>query len=129
MDSIGDMLVRIGNALKTKRETVELPHSKMKEGIGKILLDEGYIGKCEVMTRLNKKYLRLGLKYTGDSKSIIAGMRRASKPGRRDYRGAAAVPRVQSGFGTAIISTSRGLMTDEKARAEKVGGEVIFYIW
>jgi len=129
MDSIGDVLVRINNALKVKKETVDLPHSKMKEGIGKILLEEGYISKCEVMTRLNKKYLRLGLKYTGNNKSIIDGMRRVSTPGRRIYRGADAIPRVQSGFGTAILSTSRGLMTDEKARADKIGGEVVLYIW
>jgi small subunit ribosomal protein S8 len=129
MDSIGDVLVRINNALKVKKETVDLPHSKMKEGIGKILLEEGYISKCEVMTRLNKKYLRLGLKYTGDNKSIIEGMRRISTPGRRIYVGVQKIPRVQSGFGTAILSTPKGLMTDEGARASKIGGEVICYVW
>jgi small subunit ribosomal protein S8 len=129
MDSIADMLVRINNALKVKKEAVDLPHSKMKEGIGKIMLAEGYISKCEVLTRLNKKYLRLNLKYDQANKSLIEGLRRISTPGRRVYVGVPGIRRVQAGFGTAIISTSAGLMTDEQARAKKIGGEVVCHIW
>lgn len=129
MDSIADMLIRINNALKVKKETVDLPHSRMKEEIGKILLGEGYISKCEVLTRMNKKFLRLGLKYSSTNRSVIGGLRRISRPGRRIYVAAAAVPRVHAGFGTAILSTARGVVTDEEARASKVGGEVLCYIW
>lgn len=129
MDSIADMLIRINNALKVKKETVDLPHSRMKEEIGKILLGEGYISKCEVLTRMNKKFLRLGLKYSSTNKSVIEGVKRISRPGRRIYVGATAIPRVHAGFGTAVLSTARGIMTDEEARAGKVGGEVLCYIW
>lgn len=129
MDPIADMLTRMNNALGVRKEAVDIPHSRTKEGIAKIMLAEGYLGKCEVHTRMNKKYLRLGLKYASAKKGIIDGMRRVSTPGRRIYVGAGAVPRVRSGFGTAVLSTSRGLMTDEEAREKKIGGEVICYIW
>lgn len=129
MDSIADMLIRVNNAIKVKKEAVDLPHSRVKEEIAKIMLAEGYISKCEVLTRTNKKYLRLGLKYDPAGKSLIEGLKRVSTPGRRIYVGARGVRRVRSGFGTAIISTSAGLMTDEAARAKKVGGEVVCNIW
>ncbi|MDD4179089.1 MAG: 30S ribosomal protein S8 [Candidatus Margulisbacteria bacterium] len=129
MDSIADMLVRINNAVKIKKETVDLPHSKMKEALSRIMVGEGFVGKSEVMTRMNKKYLRLTLKYNDKKKSVIEGLKRVSTPGRRYYVGATKIPRVRSGFGTAIISTPRGLMTDVEARSNKVGGEVICYIW
>jgi len=129
MDSIADMLVRINNAVKIKKETVDLPHSKMKEALSRIMVGEGFVGKSEVMTRMNKKYLRLTLKYNDKKKSVIEGLKRISTPGRRYYVGVAKIPRVRSGFGTAILSTPRGLMTDVEARSNKVGGEVICYIW
>jgi len=130
MDSIADMLVRLSNGLRVKKETVEMPHSRLKEEIGKLLLAEGYIDKCEVLTRLNKKQLRFVLKYAaGGKRGVIEGVKRVSRPGRRVYVGAGAVPRIRSGFGTAIISTPQGLMTDETAREKKIGGEVICYIW
>jgi small subunit ribosomal protein S8 len=124
MDSIADMLVRIESALNVKRENVDIPHSRLKEEIAKLLLAEGYISKLDVHTRMNKKYLRLMLKP-----KAISNLRRVSTPGRRIYVGAGKVPRVQAGFGTAIISTSKGLMTDDAAREKKLGGEVICYVW
>jgi small subunit ribosomal protein S8 len=105
-----------------------LPFSKMKEEVAKILLGEGYLSKVDVFSRGNKKYLRLGLKYAG-KKSVIEDLKRVSKPGRRIYVNAQSLPRVQAGFGTAIISTSKGLLTDEQARQQKLGGEVICYVW
>lgn len=129
MDSIGDMLARMNNAIRVRKETVDLPHSRVKEAIAQIMLSEGYIGRCESFARMNKKFLRIGLKYTGEKRSVIRGMKRISKPGRRIYVGVQSLPRVQAGFGTAILSTSRGLMTDEGAREKKLGGEVICYIW
>lgn len=129
MDSIADMLIRIGNALQVKKESVDVPHSRVKEEIGKLLQGEGYINRCEVMARMNKKYLRIGLKYSSAGKKAIEGLRRVSRPGKRIYVGAGAIPRVRSGFGTAIISTPQGLLTDEGAREKKVGGEVLCYIW
>lgn len=129
MDSIADMLVRIKNALGAKKDSVEIPFSRPKEEIAKILLAEGYIAKSEVVVRLNKKFLKLALKYTEKKESVIKGLKKVSTPGRRIYLGAAKIPRIQAGFGTAIISTSKGMMTDDAARGQKVGGEVICYIW
>jgi small subunit ribosomal protein S8 len=129
MDSIADMLVRLSNGLRVNKETVEMPHSRLKEEIGKMLLAEGYIEKCEVLTRLNKKQLRFVLKYTGSKQGVISGVKRVSRPGRRIYVGADKIPRIRAGFGTAIISTPKGLMTDESARQQKIGGEVLCYVW
>ena len=129
MDSIADMLVRINTALKVRKEAADIPYSRMKEGIARIMLAEGFIGKCDVLTRMNKKYLRLGLKYVDGKKSVIDGLRRISTQGRRSYVGVGSIPRVRAGFGVAVMSTPRGLMTDEEARAKKVGGEVVCYIW
>jgi len=129
MDSIADMLVRMQNAIRVREETVDIPHSKIKEGIARILLEEGYIGNLDSFARMNKKFLRIRLKYTEAKKNVIAGMRRISRSSRRIYVGADALPRVQSGFGTAIVTTTQGLMTDEQAREKKLGGEVICYVW
>jgi small subunit ribosomal protein S8 len=129
MDSISDMLNRVNNALRVHKEGVDLPHSKVKEEIAKILLAEGYISKLEPLTRMNRKFIRIGLKYTAKGRSVIEGLTRVSTPGKRKYVGALKVPRVRSGFGTAIISTSKGLMTDAAARKAKLGGEVFCYIW
>lgn len=129
MDSIADLLIRISNALRVKKDAVDVPHSRMKEGLIKIMAAEGFVGRYEVLTRMNKKYLRVALKYDSGKKSIIEGMKRISTPGRRAYVGSDSIPRVRSGFGTAILSTSKGLMTDEDARQKKVGGEVVCHIW
>lgn len=129
MDSIADMLAGIKNALKVRMETVDIPHSRMKEGLVKILLSEGYIGKYDVLSRMNKKYLRLALKYSQDKRSIITDLKRVSRPGRKIYVNKEKVPRVQAGFGTAVLSTSKGLMTDGEARKNKIGGEMLFYVW
>ncbi|MEE8638291.1 MAG: 30S ribosomal protein S8 [Candidatus Margulisiibacteriota bacterium] len=128
-DPIADMLNRIRNALNVRQETVDIPHSKMKEEIAKILLSEGYLKKYDVLKRMEKKFLRVVLKYASDKKGVISELKRVSKPGRRVYADVRALPRVQAGFGTAIISTSRGLMTEVFARTQRLGGEVVCYIW
>ena len=129
MDQIADMLVRIQNGIGAQKEALDLPHSSMKEAIAKIMLSEGYIGNFEVMAKMNKKYIRLTLKYIGKKKNIISGLKRASRPGRRLYVGAEKIPTIQSGFGTVILSTSKGVMSGEAAKAQKLGGEVICYVW
>lgn len=129
MDPIADLLVRINNAIKVRKDTVDIPHSRMKEGILKILLEEGFIGKFDVMARMNKKVLRVALKYNDNRRSVIVGVRRVSTPGRRVYVGSKAIPRIQAGFGLAIISTPKGLMTDDAARKQKIGGEMLCYVW
>ena len=128
-DPIADLLSRIKNALNARAETLDVPHSKIKEEILKILVSEGYVEKYDSMKRMEKKFLRITLKYDQSKKGIVLGLRRVSKPGRRIYADARSLPRIQAGFGTAIISTSRGMMTDEEARSKKLGGEVICYIW
>lgn len=127
-DPIADMFNRIRNALNVRQETVDIPHSRMKEEIAKILVGEGYLQKYDVLKRMEKKFVRVALKYASDKKGVISELRRVSKPGRRIYADVRSLPRVQAGFGTAIISTSRGLMTEEFARTQKLGGEVICYI-
>jgi small subunit ribosomal protein S8 len=129
VDSIADMLIRIVNAQKVRKEAVDMPHSRIKEEIARIMLAEGYVGKVDSFTRLNKRNLRISFKYPAGRKLLIEGIKRVSTPGRRVYVGADRVPQVRAGFGTAIISTSKGLMTDEQARQQKVGGEVVCYIW
>lgn len=129
MDSIADMLNRVNNALEVRKEGVDLPHSRVKEEIARILLAEGYISKLEPLTRMNRKFIRLGLKYTARGRSVIEGLKRVSTSGKRHYVAATNIPRVRSGFGTAIISTSKGLMTDAAARQAKLGGEVLCFVW
>ena len=128
-DPIADMLSRIKNALNVRAGALDLPHSTIKEEIAKILVSEGYVGKFDIMKRMEKKFIRISLKYDQNKKGVISGLRRVSKPGRRIYADARSLPRVQAGFGTAIISSSRGVMTEEEARRQKLGGEVICYIW
>ncbi|OGC11503.1 30S ribosomal protein S8 [candidate division WOR-1 bacterium RIFOXYA12_FULL_52_29] len=129
MDPIADLLVRVNNAIKVKKEAVEIPHSKVKEGIIKILQEEGFLGKYDVVARMNKKVMKVALKYNENRRSTIVGVKRVSTPGRRVYVGSQAIPRIQSGFGLAIISTPKGLMTDDNARRQKIGGEVLCYVW
>lgn len=128
-DPISDMIVRIKNANQRKHKTVLLPHSKLKMKILSIIKNEGYISEFEeIDLKNNKKEILVTLKYKGN-KRVITDIKRISKPGLRVYVPVEHVPLVQSGFGVAIISTSKGLLTDKEARKEKVGGEVIAYIW
>ena len=129
-DPIADMLTRIRNANTAKHDTVDVPASKMKIAIANILLDEGYIAKYDLVEDGVIKTLHITLKY-GETKNdkIITGLKRISKPGLRKYTGVADMPRVRGGLGTAIISTSYGVMTDRDARKHNVGGEIIAYVW
>ena len=126
-DPISDMLTRIRNANLALVPEVEVAHSKMKESIAGILKKEGYIADCSVEGKTAKR-IRLKLKFLG-RKGIIAGLKRVSKPGLRRYVGATEIPRVLGGMGTAIVSTSRGVMTGVQARKQSLGGELLCYIW
>ena len=128
-DPIADMLVRIRNAQQVNAETVDIPHSKMKESIAKLLVSEGYLGRFEVLKRMAKSFIRASLKYDEKKKGLITDMKRVSKSGLRVYTNSSKLPKVQRGFGTAILSTSKGVMTDKMARQQKVGGEVLCYVW
>ena len=128
-DPITDLLNRINNAQNVRAETVDVPHSRIKEEIAKILAAEGYLAKWDGLKRMDKKFLRLTLKYGQNKKGIINGLKRISKPGKRVYADSSSLPKVQGGFGTSIISTSKGVMTDEAARGQKLGGEVLCHIW
>jgi small subunit ribosomal protein S8 len=129
-DPIADMLTRIRNAQIAKHDTVAIPASNAKKAIAKILLDEGYIKSYEKIEDGVQGQIKLTLKYVnGKQQPVIAGLRRISKPGLRVYTSCEDLPRVLGGLGVAIISTSRGLMTDKNARKDKLGGEVLAYIW
>ena len=127
-DPIADMLTRIRNANTAKHPTVDVPASNMKKAIAQILLDEGYIKNFQLIDDGTQGVIRITLKYNGSEK-VISGLRRVSKPGLRVYAGADELPRVLRGLGIAIISTSKGVMTDKKARQAHVGGEVLAFIW
>lgn len=127
-DPIADMLTRIRNGLAAKHETVTMPSSKEKAAIAKILLDEGYINGYKIEGDA-KKTLTIDLKYGKNGEKVISGLRRISKPGLRVYAKVENLPRVLNGLGTALISTSGGIMTDRDARKKNMGGEVIAYIW
>ena len=126
-DPISDMLTRIRNAHLALLPMVELPHSKIKESIAHILKKEGYITDCSVDGKVPKK-LKLKLKYEG-RKGVIEGLRRVSSPGLRRYVGSAEIPRVLGGMGTAILSTSQGVMSGTDARKNKLGGELLCFVW
>jgi small subunit ribosomal protein S8 len=128
-DPIGDMLTRIRNAVGTGKEKVDVPSSGLKEDIARILKEEGYISDYRVLTDNRQGILRISLKYGDPSTPAIAHLQRISKPGRRVYVGSKDVPRVLNGMGVAILSTSRGLLTDKASRKENVGGEVLCYVW
>ena len=129
-DPIADMLTRIRNANDAKHETVEVPCSKMKLAIAKILLDEGYIAKYDVIEDGNFKTIRITLKYGADkNEKIITGIKRISKPGLRVYAGKENLPVVLGGLGIAILSTNQGIITDKEARKLQVGGEVLAFVW
>ena len=129
-DPIADMLTRIRNANTAKHDTVDVPASKMKLAIAKILLDEGYIAKYDVIEDGNFKTIHITLKYGADKNDkIITGLKRISKPGLRVYANKEDLPKVLGGLGIAIISTNQGVVTDKEARKLAVGGEVLAYIW
>ncbi len=129
-DPIADMLTRIRNANTAKHDTVDVPASKMKEAIAKILLDEGYIKNYEIIGDGVIKTIKITLKYGQDkNQKTISGIKRISKPGLRIYASCEELPKVLGGLGVAIISTNKGVMTDKQARALNVGGEVIAYVW
>ena len=128
-DPIADMLTRIRNANMAEKKIVQMPHSKMKSEIARILKAEGFIKDYTVENDSGKSMLNVFLKYTMDREPVIQGLRRISKPSCRKYVNAEEVPRVLGGIGLAIISTSSGVVTDNEARAKKIGGEVLCYIW
>ena len=128
-DTVADMLTRIRNANAMKYKTVEIPSTKMTRGIADILTNEGFIAGYEVNKLAVGEMLVLNLKYSKSKERVINGLKRISKPGLRVYAKADEMPRVLNGLGIAIVSTSEGLMTDKEARAKKIGGEVLAYIW
>lgn len=128
-DPIADLLTRIRNALTAKHETVSVPTSKMKKAIVDILVNEGYIKSAEVQENEGKSEILITLKYGPKNEKVITSLKRISKPGLRVYCGYEQLPKVLGGLGIAIISTSKGVMTDKVARANKIGGEVLAYVW
>ena len=128
-DPIADMLTRIRNAIMVNKYTVEVPSSNMKKAIANILLEEGYVSDVKLVEDGYNGKLVLTLKYVGKGKSVINGLKRISKPGLRTYSDVENMPKVLDGLGIAILSTNKGIMTDRKAKAANVGGEVLCYIW
>ena len=128
-DPIADMLTRIRNANNAKHDTVDVPASNMKKAIAQILLEEGYIKNFQLIDDGTQGVIRIALKYNAGKEKVISGLRRVSKPGLRVYAGADELPKVLRGLGIAIVSTSKGIMTDKSARAAHVGGEVLAFVW
>ena len=128
-DVIADMLTRIRNANNAKHETVDIPASNMKKAIADILLNEGYIKGYQVVEDGKQGIIRITLKYAQGKQKVIHGLKRVSKPGLRIYSNCEDMPRVMNGLGIAIVSTSKGVMTDKKARQNNVGGEVLAFVW
>ena len=128
-DVIADMLTRIRNANDAKHATVDIPASNMKKAIADILVEEGYVKGYQIIEDGKQGTIRVTLKYEGNKQKVLRGIRRISKPGLRIYAGYEDMPKVMNGLGIAIVSTSKGIMTDKKARANKVGGEVLAFVW
>ncbi len=128
-DTIADMLTRIRNANSAKHDTVDIPASNMKKAIAQILVDEGFVKGFTVIEDGKQGIIRMTLKYGENKSPVITGLRRVSKPGLRIYSNCEDMPKVMKGLGIAIVSTSRGVMTDKKARREHVGGEVLAFVW
>ena len=128
-DVIADMLTRIRNANNAKHSTVDIPASNMKKSIADILVEEGYVKGYQIVDNGNQGIIRITLKYMEGKQKVIRGIRRVSKPGLRKYAGYEDMPKVMNGLGIAIVSTSKGIMTDKKARANKIGGEVLAFVW
>jgi small subunit ribosomal protein S8 len=128
-DPLSDMLTRIRNAGMAKFQTVDMPHSKLKAGVAEILKKEGYIGDYHVIEDSKQGVLRIDLKYDADNRKVISGLRRISKPGRRVYVKANDIPRVMSGMGISVLSTSQGVVADRQARLQGMGGELLCEVW
>ncbi|HJV04208.1 MAG TPA: 30S ribosomal protein S8 [Actinomycetota bacterium] len=128
-DPVADMLARIRNAGTAHKDQVEIPASKLKEGIARVLADEGFVAGYRVEGDPPKRRIVIDMKYGPDRERVISGLRRVSRPGRRVYADRAHLPRVQGGLGVAILSTSHGLLTDRQAARRRVGGEVLCYVW
>jgi small subunit ribosomal protein S8 len=128
-DPVSDYLNRIRNALAAEHTEVEIPASRLKKEMTRILKEQGYISDFGVEPTAVGEVVRIQLKYTDERRPVISGLQRVSRPGRRRYTGSAEVPRVQGGMGTAIVSTSRGVMTGHDAKNSGVGGEVVAYVW
>ena len=128
-DTIADLLTRIRNAATAKHATVDVPASNVKKAITQILTDEGYIKSFQVIDDGKQGIIRITLKYDDNRTSVISGLRRISKPGLRIYSSCADMPKVRKGLGIVIVSTSKGIMTDKKARRENVGGEILAFVW
>ena len=128
-DTIADMLTRIRNANSAKHESVDVPASNLKKAIAQILVDEGYIKGFTVVDNGNQGVIHIDLKYGPNKSQVITGLRRVSKPGLRIYTYVEDMPKVMKGLGIAILSTSKGIMTDKQARRENVGGEVLAFVW
>ena len=128
-DVIADMLTRIRNANDAKHATVDIPASNMKKAIAEILVNEGYVKSFESIEDGKQGVIRITLKYQGNKQKVLRGIRRVSKPGLRIYASCEDMPRVMNGLGIAIVSTSKGIMTDKQARKENVGGEVLAFVW
>ena len=128
-DTIADMLTRIRNASSAKHDSVDVPASNVKKAIAQILLDEGYISGFTVVDDGKQGVIKIALKYGPNKSQIITGLRRVSKPGLRIYSNVEDMPKVMRGLGIAILSTSKGIMTEKQARRENVGGEVLAFIW
>ena len=128
-DVIADMLTRIRNANDAKHATVDIPASNMKKSIADILVNEGYVKSYQVIDDGKQGTIRVTLKYAANKQKVLRGLKRVSKPGLRIYAGYEDMPKVMNGLGIAIVSTSKGIMTDKKARAAKVGGEVLAFVW
>ena len=128
-DTIADMLTRIRNASAAKHPTIDVPCSNVKKQIAQILVDEGYIKNFRVIEDNKQGVIRITLKYTENKSQVITGLRRVSKPGLRIYSNCKYMPKVMKGLGIAIVSTSKGIMTDKKARELHVGGEILAFVW
>ena len=128
-DVIADMLTRIRNANDAKHETVDIPASNLKKSIAQILLEEGYIKSYQIVEDGKQGIIRVTLKYVAGKQKVIHGLRRVSKPGLRIYSNCEDMPKVMNGLGIAIVSTSKGVMTDKKARQANVGGEILAFVW
>ncbi len=128
-DPIADMLTRIRNGLVAKHDSVEMPSSKMKKAIAEILTEEGFINGYEIVEGGVQSVMKVNLKYGPNNEKVISGIKRISKPGLRVYANSENLPVVLNGLGIAIVSTSKGVMTDKKARAAHIGGEVLAYVW
>ena len=128
-DVIADMLTRIRNANDAKHETVDVPASNLKKSIAQILLDEGYIKNFQIVEDGKQGIIRVTLKYAAGKQKVIHGLKRVSKPGLRIYSNCEDMPKVMNGLGIAIVSTSKGVMTDKKARQANVGGEILAFVW